>query len=54
MSQEYLVNDQDIRELILEQFRGATKQLNDLALLIKVPPIELTLDDLLKAHDEKR
>ena len=54
LSQPELVNDNDFLDLVLEQLRGATKQLNDLASLLKVPPLELTLDDLLNAHSSSR
>ena len=50
LAQSQLVNDHEFRNLILDQFAGAAKQLTELSELKQISPLDLTLDDLLNAH----
>ena len=49
LDQPNLVNDQAFISVLLEQFAAAGSQLEKVATLIEISPLELTLDDLLQA-----
>ena len=54
LDQNQLVNDNEFRDLILDQFEGAAIQLNKLSASRKVEPLDLTLEDLLNAHTKSK
>ncbi len=48
LEQPSLENDQAFISLLLEQFAVAGRQLEKVAALIEIPPLELTLEDLIR------
>ena len=50
LAQPNINNDDDFVQLLLEQFRGAANQLEELSKIYKVLPLDLTLEDLLNAY----
>ncbi len=50
-SQAKLQNDAEFVQVLLEQFSGATAQLQKLSEAKQIAPLQLTLDDLLNAYE---
>lgn len=54
LAQPRLQNDNDFISLLLEQFSGAAKQLQKLALDKNIPPLKLNLEDLINAYKDAK
>ena len=52
LSHPIMVKDDEFVQVVFEQFSGASIQLERLAIVFKVAPLDLTLKDLMAAYDD--